>query len=67
MTHEQVHFTRNGVLWHCWYTREANAKRGASWQKVADSERACDCEDRGEDRRALVGINVKINHEGGEG
>lgn len=58
---ETLHFTKNGVLYHCSY--EHRAERGkVSWFKRPGSEKPCDCSDRETDRQALLGIKKEATH-----
>ena len=53
--HEKLHFTREGILMHCWY-RVKPHRFGQYWHKVYNSEEICSCPERETDRLALLGI-----------
>lgn len=52
---ELMHFTKSNVLYHAYYSHRA-WRGGVSWAKVYGSEKPCECSDRENDRRALLGI-----------
>lgn len=53
---KMMHFTKEGVLYHCYYVRTVINKHGAHWHKEPGSEQLCDCPNRDTDRQALLGI-----------
>ena len=59
--HEQLHFTKEGVLHHCWYTVKPH-RFGQLWKKVYGSEAVCLCPERETDRLTLIGIQ-EAGHE----
>lgn len=57
---QRLHFSRASVLMHATY-HFIEGKNGGIWHKDLNTENVCDCPEREEDRRTLLGIELVEN------
>ena len=55
-----LHFSRANVLMHATY-KQKEGRSGTYWFKLVETENICDCPEREEDRRVLLGISLVEN------